>query len=148
MSSEPNAVLYYKRALKLRCPECGESLIFKSWGETHSVHDWMHPLDGCAQCQYKYEREPGYFLLSTWALNYGVFGGLGLLLALTAEWLWHPPFWQTFACVAIPVMISNVLFIRHSKALFLAFDHIVDPQYQRLEREQNGGTLKPAVTKH
>lgn len=148
-SADPDPVLYYKRALALRCPECGESPVFVPWSETHSLAQWMHPLEGCPRCHYAYEREPGYFLLSTWALNYGVMGGLGLLCALIAEWTLHPPFWMTFSCVAIPVMISNMLFVRHSKALFLAFDHIVDPEYQRLERERNGGmlTITKAVPK-
>ena len=145
MSNEPDPVVYYKRALSLRCPECGEAPIFKSWSDTHSVRDWMQPLQGCPHCHYNFEREPGYFLLSTWALNYGVMGGLGLMVALIVEWTWHPPFWQTFACVGVPVMISNILFVRHSKAFFLAFDHVVDPQYQRLEREQNGGVLRPVL---
>lgn len=136
MSTDPNPWLYYKRALQLRCPECGESRIFPPFSETHSLNQWMHPLEGCPHCHYKYEREPGYFLLSTWALNYGVVGGLGLIVALVSEWLWHPPFWQTMLCVAVPVIASNILFIRHSKALFLAFDHIMDPQYKILERDK------------
>ncbi|MEI6234266.1 MAG: DUF983 domain-containing protein [Planctomycetota bacterium] len=142
MSAEPDAVLYYKRALHLRCPECGESPIFTPLSQTRTVNQWMHPVEGCPRCNYKYEREPGYFLLSTWALNYGLVGGLGLMAALIVEWTWHPPFWQTMLCVAIPVIISNVLFVRHSKALFIAFDHIMDPQYQLIERQQNGGILK------
>lgn len=98
----------------------------------------MHPLEGCPKCHYKYEREPGYFLLSTWALNYGLVGGTGLAIALAAEWLWHPPFWLTMSCVALPVIIANMLFVRHSKALFLAFDHFMDPQNQSIERQEIG----------
>lgn len=136
VSADPDPWLYYKRALQLRCPECGESRIFPPFSETHSLNQWMDPLEGCPHCHYKYEREPGYFLLSTWALNYGVVGGLGLIVALVSEWLWHPPFWRTMLCVAVPVIVSNILFIRHSKALFLAFDHIMDPQYKILERDK------------
>ena len=80
MPRESDWWLFYKRALKLRCPECGEHSIFKPLKETRSLNDWMHPLEGCPKCGYKYEREPGYFLLSTWALNYGIVGGLGLAL--------------------------------------------------------------------
>ncbi len=81
MSAEPDGWLYFKRALSLRCPECGESHVFAPLHDTHSLKEWMQPLDGCPKCHYKYLREPGYFLLSTWALNYGVVGGLGLAAA-------------------------------------------------------------------
>jgi uncharacterized protein (DUF983 family) len=128
MSADRKPSVFFLRALRLRCPECGESPIFTPLRETRSVSQWMHPLEGCPRCRYKYEREPGYFLLSTWALNYGLVGGLGLLAGLAVEWLWHPPVWQTITCVAVPVLAANVLFVRHSKAIFLAFDHFIDPQ--------------------
>lgn len=127
MEPKPSFWLFLRRALRLRCPECGESPIFKPLSETRSVHDWMHPLEKCPRCNYRYEREAGYFLLSTWALNYGIVGGLGLLAAFYVEWNWHPPLWKTILCVAVPVLVSNFLFVRHSKAIFLAFDHHMDP---------------------
>ncbi|HLX65100.1 MAG TPA: DUF983 domain-containing protein, partial [Planctomycetota bacterium] len=116
MPNEPNAKLFLERALRLRCPECGESHIFAPLRDTRTLSQWMHPLDSCPRCGYRYEREAGYFLLATWALNYGIVGGLGLLAAFYAEWVWHPPLWKTLLCVAIPVVVSNFLFVRHSKA--------------------------------
>jgi len=125
---KPDFWLFLKRAMRMQCPECGRHRIFKPLSETRTLKDWMQPLEGCPECGYKYEREAGYFLLSTWALNYGIVGGLGLAAALYAEYTWHPAVWKTFLWVAVPVLISNFLFVRHSKAIFLAFDHYVDPQ--------------------
>ena len=127
MNPEPSAWLFFKRALCLRCPECGQSRIFAPWSDTHNISQWMTPLERCPVCNYPYERESGYFLLSTWAINYGLIGGLGLMVAFYAEWGWHPPLWKTILCVAVPVVLANFFFVRHSKAFFLAFDHLVDP---------------------
>ncbi|HLB32701.1 MAG TPA: hypothetical protein VJK54_00535, partial [Chthoniobacterales bacterium] len=37
----------------------------------------------------------------------------------------------------IPVILFNILFARHAKAFFLAFDHFFDP-YQREDGEDRG----------
>ena len=59
-------------ALRWKCPTCGVSPIFIPWYEVRSLRDWFMPLDGCPRCGYPFEREPGYFLLSIFAINYGV----------------------------------------------------------------------------
>jgi len=43
----------YRRALKLRCPNCGEDDLYRSFFRMN---------DKCSACGLKYEREPGYFL--------------------------------------------------------------------------------------
>ncbi|HYG77427.1 MAG TPA: hypothetical protein VEK08_20640 [Planctomycetota bacterium] len=111
---------FFKRGLKLRCPECGETPIFAR--EIHSLKDWVCPLEGCPRCGYKYEREPGYFLISTWAINYGVIGALGLATVFLINNLT-----VALAIVLVLLPILNFLFIRHSKALYLAMDHYLDP---------------------
>lgn len=85
------------------------------------------PLDGCPRCGYAYDREPGYFLLSIWAINYGVGSLLGLTIYLVLEWKFDLPLSELLAWVLIPVVFFNLLFVRHSKAYFIAFDHWWDP---------------------
>lgn len=112
----------------LKCPSCGESPIFCELGKVRSFRDWATPLEGCEKCGYKYDREPGYFLMAVWAVNYGVCGIFGVALYVTALLLGlELP--QMLAMVLTPVAIANVLFVRHAKAYFLAFDHFVDPPY-------------------
>ena len=121
------AWLYFKRSLFCRCPTCGEKPIFGPVRETRSLHDWFAPLDGCPKCGYAYEREPGYFLLAIWGVNYGVIG-LGsmsayfLLRALTDL---RPTI--LFILCVMPAPILSVLFARHAKSMFLAMDHFFDP---------------------
>src|SRR5438270_13736892 len=87
---KPSPWLYLKRALLLRCPECGISPMFVSWRRTRSLDDWFKPLDGCPRCGYAYEREPGYFLLATWGSQYFTVGGIGLVGGLVVDALFHP----------------------------------------------------------
>ena len=79
------AWLYLKRSLLCRCPTCGDKPIFAPVKETRSLQDWFTPLDGCPKCGYAYEREPGYFLLAIWGVNYGVIGLGGILFCAHAR---------------------------------------------------------------
>lgn len=126
---------YFCRAMHLRCPTCGERPIFLPLQRTRSLSDWFTPLDGCPRCGYPYEREPGYYLMSIWAVNYGAGSALGLLLYGVLEWFFDLPLEVLLACVMIPIVLFNFFFARHSKALFLAFDLYCDPH----EREGGDG---------
>ena len=127
------ALRYLLRALRLRCPTCGISPIFVPWHRLNSLRDWFTPLDGCPRCGYAYERETGYFLLSIWAVNYGVGSLMGISIYLILETFCHLPLKSLLFWVIAPVVVFNILFARHSKSLFLALDHYFDPH------EKDGG---------
>ena len=136
-----SAWLFIRRALQLRCPECGISPIFIPARKVRSIWNWFTPLDGCPRCGYAYERESGYFLMATWAVNYGVVAGLGMTVALLIDHFFQPSLWKLIASVAIPMPIFAFLFARHAKALYLAMDHYFDPHRSDLKTpnsEQRG----------
>ena len=70
---------------------------------------------------------PCLFLLATWAINYGVVAGLGLILALVLDHLFAPRLPVLLLSVGLPMPILSFLIARHAKALFLAMDHYFDP---------------------
>lgn len=121
------ARLYFSRACRLRCVECGTKPVFLPLLKIRSLRDYFTPLDGCPRCGYAYERETGYFLLSIWAINYGVGSLLGIALYFILEFTSRPPLPELLASVLLPVIAFNILFVRHSKTLFLALDHFFDP---------------------
>ena len=132
---------YLARALRLVCPVGGRAPMFPAVARTRNLHDWFTPLDGCPRCGYAYDREPGYFLLSIWAINYGIAALLGLILYAAFEWFFDWPVWTLIGAVIAPVIFFNLLFARHSKAIFVAWDHFFDPH----EREGgDGGGNVPA----
>ena len=126
---------YLARALRLVCPVCGRAPMFPAVARTRNLHDWFTPLDGCPRCGYAYDREPGYFLLSIWAINYGIAALPGLVLYAAFEWFFDWPVWTLIGAVIAPVIFFNLLFVRHSKAIFVAWDHFFDPH----EREGGDG---------
>ena len=123
----PAAWRFIRRAMALRCPECGVSPIFVPWRKVRSLFDWFTPLDGCPRCGYAFEREQGYFLLSIWGLNYGLVGGIFLLVALWIQHRYNPPVRSAWWLLLLPMPVLSFLFARHAKSLFLAMDHYFDP---------------------
>jgi len=117
-------------ALRWKCPTCGERAIFVPWYKVRSLEDWFMPLDGCPKCGYPYEREPGYFLLSIFAINYGVAALLGVIIYLVLDFWVRLPIGVTLLLTIIPIPLFNLWFARHSKALFLAFDLFFDPHHR------------------
>jgi uncharacterized protein (DUF983 family) len=96
------------------------------WGLVRGLQDWATPLEGCALCQYRYEREPGYFLGASW-IHYGVVAATSLLCGLIADVAFHASLPLVLTAAIVPTLIICVPFVRWSKALFLAFDRYVDP---------------------
>ena len=122
-------------ALNLKCPTCGARPLFVPWSQVKTLRDWFMPLDGCPRCGYPFEREPGYFLLSIFAINYGAGAFIGLLIYLLLDFCFHLPIWLVLTLTIVPIPIFNLWFARHSKALFLAFDLFFDPHHG----EDDGG---------
>jgi uncharacterized protein (DUF983 family) len=105
-----------------------------------SLRDWFAPLDGCPRCGYPYEREPGYYLVSIWAINYGVGSAIGLAIYGFLEWKLDLPVWELLTAVLVPVFVFSLLFARHSKALFLALDLFFDP-HEKEDGDDGGNVL-------
>ena len=126
---------YTRRAIHLKCPECGISPIFVPAKKVRSLWDWLTPLDGCPRCGYAYERENGYFLIAIWSVNYTVVAGLGLASILLIDHFFSFPTWALFCIVGIPMVILAMLFARHAKAIYIAMDHWFDPHQKNPDEE-------------
>ena len=131
--------LYFSRASRLRCPHCGTKPMFVPLLRTRSLRDWFTPLDGCPRCGYAYEREIGYFLMSIWAVGYG-FGalfGIGVYLYLETHYML--PIAKLLGATMASATRFVLLFARHAKAYYLAFDHFVDPPVRDFDDGDSGG---------
>lgn len=104
-----------------------------------SLRDWFTPLDGCPRCGYPYEREPGYYLMSIWAINYGAGSLLGLAIYGFLEWKFDLSVEGLLVAVLAPVFFFSLFFARHAKALFLALDLFFDPHEK--EGGNDGGNV-------
>ena len=111
------AALVFGRALRLRCPRCGEGELFTGWFT-------MPPR--CSFCGIAFEREQGYFVGAIY-VNYALtvliaVGGYFVLwtradLSNTVQLMLWVPF-----CVLFPLW-----FFRYSRALWLAVETGLNP---------------------
>jgi uncharacterized protein (DUF983 family) len=105
------------RAMRLRCPRCGQGRLFDGW--------FRMPVE-CPHCKLRYERAPGYFLGSIY-INYGV-----TAVALTVGYLvLHVAMGYTNRQLAAPLVGFCVgfamFFFRYARSLWLAMDCFFDP---------------------
>ena len=127
MTDFQRLILFLRRAMHLRCPECGISPIFVPLRRIRRMDDLIHTLDGCPRCGYAYQRENGYWLLATWVINYTLVAGVGLTAGILIDSYYSPPLWKTCLIVFAPMPFLSLALARHAKSVFLAIDHYCDP---------------------
>jgi uncharacterized protein (DUF983 family) len=104
-------------SLRLRCPRCGMGSLYAKPFRMRS---------NCAQCGLKFEREQGYFVGAIY-VNYTAtvmiaMPGFFILDALTGMAINRQlSIWIPFA------IIFPILFFHHSRSLWLAIDHWLNP---------------------
>ena len=110
------------RGLKLRCPDCGEASIYQSL--TRVRHH-------CPNCGLVFQREQGYFI---GAIYVNVIATESLLFTALVASLFLAPsgdavIYEVFLVLAV---VLPLLFFRHSRSLWLCFDHFFDPVKERV----------------
>ncbi len=118
---------YFKHASLLRCPVCGVSSIFLPYYKIKSIFDWFATRPSCYKCGYNYYREPGYFLTAVWFLNCQVVFVFGLVSFILFDDLLGLSFVQLLLFNSLFTLFIITITARHTKAFFMAFDHLVDP---------------------
>lgn len=104
----------FGRALRRRCPRCGEKEIWRSW---------FNLKDVCPRCRYRFEREEGYWVMAiivNTAVVEAVFAVLfvGGLIAT-----WPEINWPFLAAAALGTNATlPFLFFPYSKTLWVAGD--------------------------
>lgn len=97
------------------CPKCHQGKIFQSNGKLLS---WHIPVmeETCSHCQYRYEKEPGYFLGAMY-VSYGL-GVLQLILTylLISEWVSLP---VLFALLFTVLLICSLWNFRVARIIWI-----------------------------
>ena len=100
------------RAIRLRCPRCGATPLFRGW---------FRMAEACALCGLRFERAQGYFVGAIY-VNYAV----TVILAIGGFFLlWAGLGLSTGAQLAVLVPIVVVFplwFFRYSRSLWLALE--------------------------
>ncbi|MBA2285155.1 MAG: DUF983 domain-containing protein [Ktedonobacteraceae bacterium] len=105
------------RALRLRCPVCGQGKLYRGWFKMH---------EHCPVCHFKYERESGYY---TGAIAANLILSELLITAITIPLAVNPsvPFVPLLVWGMTMPILFPLIFYRHTKGLWMAFDHMIHP---------------------
>ena len=116
--SRPNVFLRTLiRSLRLRCPRCGQSKLFRN--------PWSM-RDACPACELRYEREAGFFL-GTIYFNYGLTALIASIMYPIMSFAYRMPRQQALLITLGFVVLFPLWFFRYARSLWLGFDHFVDP---------------------
>ncbi len=108
-------------ALRLKCVHCGRSPLLKNGS-------FVTFEDGCPNCNYRYEREIGYFSGASWMMNY-TFAALMAMLS-GAYMVWKHSDAGDFVVAGVPAFLGGsaaFLFIPWGRSLWMWFDHMAHP---------------------
>jgi uncharacterized protein (DUF983 family) len=104
------------RALRLRCPRCGETALFRGW---------FSMAEACALCGLRYERAQGYFVGAIY-VNYGVTAILALGIFFLLWSLTTLSAAAQLALVAPVAVLFPLWFFRYSRSLWLALEWLIN----------------------
>ena len=108
----PSASTLIFRALRLKCPRCGQTPMFTGL---------FRMQERCSHCELKYEREPGYFLGSIY-INYGVTSVLLTLSWITLRFGYGIESRWLLVGFMVFLVVFQIFFFRYARALWLALD--------------------------
>ena len=107
----------FVRAVRLRCPACGEGRLYKSLLDTHK---------GCSKCGMLFEREQGYFV---GAVYVNVMVTLFLIVSTYLITMIVAPDYDSGVQIVLFVMALAIplSLFRHARSIWLALDYFIDP---------------------
>ncbi len=120
MPSAARALLLASRAMRLRCPNCGNGRVLKGFNEVH---------DRCASCSFRYSRsDDDYF---SGAMFFGLMIGETMAVLVIGGFIWitYPNVPWNFMQFAIPIILLGVMIVLFpiSRVVWLAIDVLLRP---------------------
>ncbi len=108
-------------ALRLKCPYCAKSSLLRPG-------NLLEFAAGCPQCNYKYEREVGYFSGAAWMITYTVAALSAMVAGAIMVWKFNDK--GDLIVAGVPAAfggIMAVLFIPLGRAIWMYTDHLFHP---------------------
>lgn len=104
------------RAVKLRCPVCGQGRLFRSWFTMYA---------DCPHCGYHFEREDGYFT-GAMAINL-IVTEIVVLIAVVILAVNAVPIALDLVIGVVLCVAAPLLGFRHSRSFWMALDLVLHP---------------------
>ena len=114
-----NLKLQWGRLLRMRCPYCGNTPLMTTWFQFQR---------GCRPCNYRFERELGYFTGASWMVMFPMVALVGFIMAAALLVLFpHLDALLVAALCSIAMIGMGVGVMPLSMALWLYIDHVIHP---------------------
>lgn len=98
-----------------KCPKCEKGKIFQSNGNVFLLKaPIMH--ERCTECNYKFEKEPGYFIGSLY-ISYGL--AVVEMLSLFLIVVWFLPINFILALILIALLLSSFFNFRYARIIWI-----------------------------
>jgi uncharacterized protein (DUF983 family) len=114
------------RGIRLRCPRCGRTRIFRRWFSMH---------ERCHACGFVYEREPGYFIGAIY-VNYALTVAVVLSTVLGLDLTVGLSLTQQLALGVPLAVLLPLAFFPYARSLWLCLDYVVARADERQERRR------------
>jgi uncharacterized protein (DUF983 family) len=101
-----------------KCPKCGKGYVFK---QNVSLLNLPIMNDTCEKCNYRYDREPGYFLGAMY-ISYGFAILQGIITFLTLHYSF--PLLSTLCKTIIVMLVITILGRKNYKLSRVIYIHI------------------------
>jgi uncharacterized protein (DUF983 family) len=106
--------------LALRCPHCNESKLLKP-------KSWFEFEPGCTRCNYRYEREEGYFWGAPWMINYPISAAAAIFLGIELKQSFGLSSLKLASAISLVTIALAVAIYPHARALWMIGDHMFHP---------------------
>ena len=111
-----------RRGLTKRCPVCGSGHLFDGW---------FRMKERCPRCDYKFEREEGFFL-GAYTVNLAISEGLLLLLAIFPLIFLlgtnrDVSIWPIVVIGLVAAIVAPLVFYPFSRTIWSAIDLVLRP---------------------
>lgn len=103
------------RVVRRRCLVCGQGRPFARW---------LSLRDRCPVCGYRFERESGYWV-GAMVLNYGIVGGLGLVLFVAMAFRWTWPVWAQLALWILYAVVGVLALFPYTRLAWIMIDFLL-----------------------
>jgi len=105
------------RAIRLRCPRCGEGKLYRRWFSMN---------ERCPVCNFLISRKQGYYLGSIY-MGYGAAAWITTILYIVCHFVLQIPAAKLIGPLAAFCVVFPTLYFRHARAFWLSLDCQLDP---------------------
>lgn len=103
------------KLLQCKCPKCGEGKIFQYDGNIFLLKaPVMH--EQCPVCEYRFEKEPGYFIGSLY-VSYGL--AVGELMVLFAILYFLLSFYALMVAMLLSLVLLTFINFRYARTIWI-----------------------------